>query len=54
MESDAFWDSSHGPLDSFAQARQQGLSLTKKLNAPSLPQLHALSPQALIAAAPWP
>jgi para-nitrobenzyl esterase len=54
MESGAFWDSSHGPLDSFAQARQQGLSLTKKLNAPSLPQLRALSPQALIAAAPWP
>jgi para-nitrobenzyl esterase len=54
MESGAFWDSSHGPLDSFAQARQQGLSLTKKLNASSLSQLRALSPQALIAAAPWP
>jgi para-nitrobenzyl esterase len=53
MESGARWDRDHGPLTTFAEARQKGLSLEEQLGVTSVAQLRNISAQALNAADPY-
>ena len=47
------WDRDHGPLTTFAEARQKGLSLEKRLGVTSVAQLRNVSAQVLNAADPY-
>jgi para-nitrobenzyl esterase len=52
-ESGAFWDSMHGSLPTFDEARVRGVAFAQRLRADSLAALRAMSAQELNAAAMW-
>jgi para-nitrobenzyl esterase len=52
-QSGAFWDTIHGSLSTFAEARARGTAFVERLNAPSISALRAFSAEDVNAAAPW-
>jgi para-nitrobenzyl esterase len=52
-QSGAFWDTVHGSLSTFDEARARGVAFAKQLGAPSIAALRAMPAQAVNAAAPW-
>jgi para-nitrobenzyl esterase len=48
MESGAWWDSEHGSITTFDQARQIGSAWTTRVGATSLTDLRALSAQTIV------
>jgi para-nitrobenzyl esterase len=53
LESGAYWESEHGPLTTFSEARQKGSELKRKLNASSLAALRSLPAEEVNGAALW-
>ncbi|KAJ5611168.1 hypothetical protein N7510_007887 [Penicillium lagena] len=53
MESGSYWDSEHGSLRTYSEARLQGASFEAKLGVKSVHQLRALSADIVNNAAPW-
>ena len=53
MESGAYWDRNHGPLTTFAEARQYGLNFEKKLGVTSVAGLRSLSAETINNAQPY-
>ena len=52
-ESGAFWDSAHGSLPTFDEARARGVAFAERLGADSVTALRAMSAEELNAAAMW-
>jgi para-nitrobenzyl esterase len=52
-QSGAFWDTIHGSLSTFDEARARGTRFAEKLHAPSIAALRALAAEDVNAAAPW-
>lgn len=52
-ESGAFWDSEHGSLTTFVEARERGTSFAKRVGTESVAALRKLPPQELNKAASW-
>lgn len=52
-ESGAFWDTIHGSLSTFDEARARGVRFAERLQAPSIAALRALSADDVNVAAPW-
>ena len=53
LESGAWWDSNHGSLSTFAQARQLGSAFTSRVGATSLTSLRALSAATVVSNSMW-
>ncbi|KAF3395117.1 Para-nitrobenzyl esterase [Talaromyces pinophilus] len=53
MESGAYWDSEHGSLETFEQARAKGSAFAAKLGARSISDLRELSAEEIDNAGPW-
>ncbi|PTB47846.1 hypothetical protein M431DRAFT_514137 [Trichoderma harzianum CBS 226.95] len=53
LESGAYWESDHGSLTTFSEARQRGLALQQKLNASSIAELRSLPAEQVNNAALW-
>lgn len=53
LESGAYWDSEHGSIQNFSDARSQGQQFQEKLNATSAAQLRALPAATVNNAALW-
>ncbi|KAK6442805.1 hypothetical protein LTR95_000964 [Oleoguttula sp. CCFEE 5521] len=53
LESGAYWDSEHGSLRTFAEARTQGAAFAKQLGASSITQLRTLTAESLNNAGSW-
>ncbi|KAK4551612.1 hypothetical protein LTR86_011036 [Recurvomyces mirabilis] len=53
LESGAYWDSEHGPLRTFSEARAQGAAFAKQLGASSLTQLRTLTAESVNHAGSW-
>ena len=53
LQSGAYWDTNHGPLSSFQEARERGAALCKKLGAASVADLRNMSASEVNAAALW-
>jgi para-nitrobenzyl esterase len=52
-QSGAFWDTSHGSLSTFDEARAGGTAFAKRVKAPSISALRAWAAEDINAAAPW-
>jgi para-nitrobenzyl esterase len=52
-QSGAFWDTVHGPLSTFDEARARGTRFAEQLHAPTIAALRALPAEDVNAAAPW-
>ncbi len=52
-ESGAFWDSEHGPMSTFDEARARGTAFAQHLGAASISDLRALPAEQVNAAATW-
>ena len=52
-QSGAFWDTIHGSLSTFEEARARGVRFAERVEARSVADLRALPPEDLNAAAPW-
>jgi para-nitrobenzyl esterase len=52
-QSGAFWDTIHGSLSTFDEARARGTRFAEQLQAPSIAALRALPAEDVNAAAPW-
>jgi len=52
-QSGAFWDTIHGSLSTFDEARTRGRRFAERLQAPSIAALRALPAEDVNAAAPW-
>jgi para-nitrobenzyl esterase len=52
-QSGAFWDTMHGSLSTFDEARARGVAFAHRLGASSIAALRALPAEAVNAAAPW-
>lgn len=52
-QSGAFWDTIHGSLTTFDEARARGIRFAEQLHAPSIAALRALPAEDVNAAAPW-
>lgn len=53
LESGAYWDSEHGSLQNFTEARSMGTAFQEKLNVTSVAELRDLSAQSVNDAALW-
>ncbi|KAL7908468.1 carboxylesterase type B [Trichoderma velutinum] len=53
LESGAYWESEHGSMTTFSEARQRGLALKQKLNASSIAELRSLPAEEVNQAALW-
>ncbi|OPB36075.1 esterase [Trichoderma guizhouense] len=53
LESGAYWESDHGSLTTFSEARERGLALQQKLNASSIAELRSLPAEEVNNAALW-
>ncbi|KAK0260420.1 hypothetical protein LTR35_018009 [Friedmanniomyces endolithicus] len=53
LQSGAYWDSEHGSLRTFVEARAQGAAFQMKLGASSLAQLRTLTAQSVNSAGSW-
>jgi para-nitrobenzyl esterase len=53
MESGAWWDSEHGSITTFDQARQIGTAWTTRVGATSVAALRALSAQTIVNSSPY-
>jgi para-nitrobenzyl esterase len=52
-QSGAFWDTPHGPLSTYDEARARGVAFVQRLGATSIAALREMSAEAVNAAAPW-
>jgi para-nitrobenzyl esterase len=52
-QSGAFWDTPHGSLTTFEEARTRGVALAHRLGASSIAELRGLPAEAVNAAGPW-
>jgi para-nitrobenzyl esterase len=52
-QSGAFWDTPHGSLTTYAEARARGAAFAAKLGAQTIADLRALPAETVNAAAPW-
>jgi para-nitrobenzyl esterase len=52
-QSGAFWDTVHGPIATFDEARARGSAFAERLGAPTIAALRAMPADAINAAAPW-
>ena len=52
-QSGAFWDTSHGSLSTFDEARARGTAFAARMGATSIAALRALPAEQINAAAPW-
>lgn len=53
MESRSYWESEHGSIETFEEARNRGQKVANRLNATSVAELRALSADVVNAAGPW-
>jgi para-nitrobenzyl esterase len=52
-QSGAFWDTPHGSLSTFDEARTRGVAFARRLGASSIAELRAMPAETVNAAAPW-
>ena len=52
-ESGAFWDSEHGSIATHAEALARGTAFSTRVSAPTIDDLRAVAPAALMAASAW-